>query len=747
MTYWPTSPRGANCPLRSSKFLKSKVLLTALLLTGGAWAQERGFLAGRVLDARTGEPLPGAAVTLSGTVLGTMTDLEGRFVLEVPPGTYAVEALLVGYGPARREVEISPGDTTKVVLKLEERPLKLPPVVVTATKKAQPLREVPISTSVVGKDELRARPAQTLDQVLRYVPGVELKGGEVGIRASTGYSQGAGSRVLLLVDGAPAITGDTGGINWDAIPAGEIERIEVVKGAGSALYGSNAMAGVIQVFTRRPSRIPRTWLRMAAGCYDRPYHPEWRWSSKLRTFYSFELSHSRRLGPLGVLISGSRQRSDGYRQNGDYLRHRLMGKLEAEPFPGSRADLTLHWAEEDRGQFLYWKSQEHALEVPEGMLGDRVYSGKFRFNGSFRLAFGPELAALFRGYAYRTHWHNSFHDSHDRSRALRAGCEARAEASLGELSFTLGGEVARDGVSSSMFGDHRLWDVAGYVQTEWRPSPLTTLTLGLRYDRQVVDGGDKVESQVSPKFGATFRLSPEMVLRASMGRGFRAPSVAERFTEAHIAGFRVVPNPELRPERSWGYEVGLRWTSGTAMADLALFQTEYWDLVEPQVISAVLGWVKMANLTRARVKGIELELRAGLSSGFSGSLGYTYIVPREGRLTCPCEFEFLQALRALKDSDELPYRPRHRLLTSLRWRGGPFNLEARFRYASRVRRVKMYPQDERVPQYVVDLSGGVRLRNCTFSFRVDNLLQYHYTEVERNLAPIRSFTVTLTAEL
>lgn len=710
-----------------------------------AWAQERGFIVGRVLDARTGEPLPGVAVTLPGTILGTMTDLEGRFVLKAPPGTYAVEALLVGYGPARREVEISPGDTTKVVLELKERPLKLPPVVVTATKKAQPLREVPISTSVVGKDELRARPAQTLDQVLRYVPGVELKGGEVGIRASTGYSQGAGSRVLLLIDGAPAMTGDTGGINWDALPAGEIERIEVVKGAGSALYGSNAMAGVIQVFTRRPSRTPRTWLRTAAGCYDRPYHPEWRWSSGLRTFYSLEVGHSRKLGPFGVLLSGSRQRSEGYRQNGDYIRHRLMGKLEAEPIPGSRADLTLHWAEEDRGQFLYWKSQEHALEVPEEMVGDRVYSGKFRFNGSFRSALGTKLAILLRGYAYRTYWQNFFHDSQDRSRALRAGCEARAEASLGGLSLTAGGEVARDGVSSSMFGDHRLWDVAGYVQTEWRPSPLTTLTLGLRYDRQVVDGKDKVESQLSPKFGATFRLSPEMVLRASVGRGFRAPSVAERFTDAYIAGFRVVPNPGLRPERSWGYEVGFRWTSGNSVADLALFQNEYWDLIEPQAVPGS-PLVRMANVTRARVRGVELELTAGLPSGFYGSLGYTYIVPREGRIR-PYGPDFLQALRPLEDSDELPYRPRNRLVASVRWEGGPFSAEARFRYASRVRRVKMYPQDDRVPQYVVDVSGGVRLRNCTLSFRVDNLLQYHYTEVERNLAPIRSFTLALTAEL
>ncbi len=570
----------------------------------------------------------------------------------------------------------------------------------------------------------------------------------MGVRASTGYSQGAGSRVLLLVDGAPAITGDTGGINWDALPAEEIERVEVVKGAGSALYGSNAMAGVIQVFTRRPSRTPKTWVRLTAGCYDRPYYPQWRWSSKIRDFHTATVGHSRRIGPFGVLISGSRQASDGYRQNGDYLRNRMMGKLELEPSSGARADLTVHWAEEDRGQFLYWKSQREALKVPEGMEGDRVYSAKWRLNGSFRWAVGPKLATLVRGYAYRTYWRNFFHDSRDHSRALRAGGEARAEATLGRgLSVTVGGELVRDGVSSSMFGGHTLWATAGYAQAEWRPSPLTTLTVGLRYDRQVVDGGETVEAQISPKFGAVFRLSPEVVLRTSMGKGFRAPSVAERFTNTSIAGFRVIPNPELKPERSWAYEVGLRWTVGRAMVDLALFQAEYWDLIEPQLISQALGLVQMANVTRARVRGVELEVRAGLPLGFSGNLGYTYLVPREGRIQNPYRWGFLQAVQAMEDSEELPYRSRNRLVASLCWSKGPFRLEARFRYASRVRQVKMYPQDERVPQYVVDLSGGMRRKGYTISFRVDNLLQYHYTEVERNLAPIRSFAVTLTAEL
>ena len=94
----------------------------------------------------------------------------------------------------------------------------------------------------------------------------------------------------------------------------------------------------------------------------------------------------------------------------------------------------------------------------------------------------------------------------------------------------------------------------------------------------------------------------------------------------------------------------------------------------------------------------------------------------------------------------------HRSIYQDGWRAvcpwpGPSFAEARFRYASRVRRVKMYPQDERVPQYLVDLSGGVRMGRYTLSVRVDNLLQYNYTEVERNLAPIRSFSLGLSAEM
>jgi outer membrane receptor for ferrienterochelin and colicins len=260
----------------------------ALPLHPDAAAATGGAVKGKVTDAATGAELPGVNVILKGTWLGAVSGAGGEFLVDrVPAGSLVVEASLMGYEKRSAAVEIRPGDTTTVAFRLKASLIRRPTEVVTASKRKQAIEDAPATVEVVSSSEIQARNATTLDQVLANTAGMGITDGQIDLRGSTGFNWAAGSRVLLLMDGHPLINGDTGGINWDAIPIEEVERVEVVKGAGSALYGSNAMAGMVNVITRDPSAVPETRVRATYGFYDTPAYDAWRWTDRFLTYRLF----------------------------------------------------------------------------------------------------------------------------------------------------------------------------------------------------------------------------------------------------------------------------------------------------------------------------------------------------------------------------------------------------------------------------------------------------------------------------
>ncbi len=717
------------------------VLLTAgcLILFSGiptfSVETQKGKLVGTVKDASTQEALPAVSIVVKGTVLGAITDLNGQFCIpEIPAGTYSVEAVMIGYRTAVVEnVKIAAGKTTTVELRLKQTAIELSPVVVTASKKAQLLQESPVSITVISSADLQQRNEATLDRALqRSCPGLEFKGGEVGIRGSTGYSQGAGSRVLLLIDDSPAISGDTGTIKWDIIPLTEVQRIEVIKGAGSALYGSNALSGVINIITKEPTQRPETRARLSWGFYSRPYYPQWRWADRRLDFHSIDLSHSRKLGKSSLLISVGRKSSDGYSQNGDYKRWNLFTKLTSRFSPQTRFALLAAYSVDNWGYSAQWKSQDKALEVPKECRNDRVSSNKLNIHCSFKQLVNSQLAYILKTYCLKTYWKNKFHDNRDYAGAYRAGGELRVELLPTERhSLTVGLEGVYNKVESTMFGNHYTYDPAVYIQDEVKLLPTLKATLGMRYDTHWVDGGS-IEDQVSPRWGIVYRPSETTSLRASMGRGFRAPSVAEMFTRTIVSGFLVLPNPNIRVERTWSCEVGVNQFLGNQfILDLALFQSNYKQMIEPKSIGS--GTFQLANVTRARVRGAEMGLKGQLWHKFlSSNLSYIYIDPRDLTL-----------------NQALPYRHRHQVFAALSFNYRALRVGGDFHYRSRPQKaIDFLAADERVAHYVLNVNGSIKLSDqLTISGQIDNLLQYHYTEVPRHLAPIRSYSLTLTAKL
>ncbi len=728
----------------------NRTILIALLL-GSVVA--RGFAGGGSISGRVTsksgdrpEPLVGAVVLVQGSVRGTTTNTKGEYrIADLPPGTHTLVVVMVGYQRVVRSgVVVEEGRETVADVTLVSSPVQFDQVVVTASRREQSLEEVPVSVSVLDATEIQRRNALVLDDALRYIPGVNMTGNQVNIRGSSGYSRGAGSRVLMLLDGIPFITGDTGELNFETIPIGEVERIEVVKGASSALYGSNALGGVINVITKDIPEEPRTNVRLFSGLYDQPSYDAWKWTAKSRFVQGQSVSHAYRAGDLGVSLFVSRQLDDGYRRNDYRRRYNVYFKLKENFQQQSTLTLTSGLLYQYGGQFLYWQSLDSALIPPFAQKDDNTKSIRFFTTGQYSAVVNEDLQLTTRAMWFHNDW----------GFETRAGI-GRAESMADDIRFeTVATILPREGhtltsgvdgnidlIGGDIVSQRVIGGFALFAQDEIRIADPLTLTLGLRYDFSSV-GVTTPGGQVNPKVALAYSPGEGTTVRASVARGFRVPAVAEAFLMAGFSGIIARPNEDLKPERSWSFEVGAsQRLGGFGTLDVALFRSDFDNLIEVNIVDTAQNNLlfQWRNVAKARVQGVETSLKLGFfDGGLQFNVGHTYVWPQD-----------------LTRNDILKYRPRHLLYSTLSGRLGPVQASTDFRFLSRVDRVDdvlsttglVLDGDARTAIYVTDfrlgvdvMLGGVPL---TLTASVNNALQYNYVELIGNMMPPRTYMLAL----
>ncbi len=727
-------------------------LATIFTLAGTSNSQTaRGVIMGVVKEKDTNAVLPGANMILEGTTLGAASDLNGRYLIRaVPPGTYSLRATVIGYLPnVVSSVKVSAGDTVRLNFVLSQTTIDVPEVVVTASRRAQSFLETPASVSVVGAQRLQEQNFVTVDRMLEFIPGVNLMGGQINIRGSSGFSRGAGTRVLLLVDGVPMLPGDSGDIKWDALPPNEIDHVEVVKGAASSLYGSNALGGVINVITKDPSEKPVTVLRNSAGIYDDAYYDEWQWTERTLSFNNQDVSHSRAIGNLKLRGSLGRRESTGYQQNGHY--HRFSGYLKAKYnfSPTSYFTAYANYARDRHGDVIAWKSENDPYEVDADATGDVTLSKKLQIGGTYRTLLNQKMTLQLRNAYYTNGFDNRLADdvanpfclTHGDTihvRAYKNDFEAQFDYEWGaKHATTFGGAATLNFIDATLYGEHDGRSFAGYVQHEWRPNPVFTATGSLRFDHNYVDTGLK-EYHLNPRLGLVYRLSPRSSLRVSTGRGFRAATMAEMFTCTRAGGFTVIPNPNLGSETAWSHEVGAQFVLSNFLVNSALFWSDYDDLIEGDFVTKrSVQVIQFQNFNRARIRGAELEVNGSVwQKRINFGASYTYLDARE------LERRNSQTGAIEKLDEPLAYRAKHLLTGTATLNLGKFSFGADSRYVSRVQRVRVYEDDPRVAQKVTNLRAGWRMKPVEITLNAYNVFQYNYTQVERNIEPLRSYALT-----
>ncbi len=737
------------------------LLVCALAKQGTAQISENddvlyGEIAGRVLDAVTHEPLPFVNVFLDSTRLGAATANDGSFLLRrVPPGKYRLHLSRLGYDNILvADLTLAPGKLLSRDFFMHESPLTGQEITVTAARKEQTAQMAPASVAILNAAELKYRQIATFDQALETVPGVSVLRAastnvqSLSIRGSSDVAGGGvGNRVLLLIDGRPALSSDAGGALWSLVPTNFIDRVEIVKGAFSSLYGSTAMGGVVNVITRRPTYNRQTRVEASYGMYELPAL-ELRHTDTPGYLTSLALSHSGRKNQLSYLLNFSRKQSSGFRERSAYAFYDLYGKLLFDFRQNRNLEVSLGATSAQNDYPHTWRDNLQPYRVIPRYQDDR--QEKLNYNADVFYWAVPSRRAKYssRFYFYRNSAHSFFNESdpdwrrtRNDSLGLRTDIDADKLGNITQLDWSLasshyliiGVDTQLDRVQSSpdsiMYGDRQVNNFASYIQDEITVNPRLTLTTGLRLDYNVLVHG-KRQSQISPKLAAVYQVRDNIALRALAGQAFRAPSIAERFFQKEISGnTSFVPNPELKAERMNSIEFGGRVQIGKWFeTDAAYFHYRYRDMIYwialPQQIGQLEPIFQVRNLNRALMQGVEVGVNLYWRPHLHVRGAYTYLDAKDRSEN--------------RTDDLLAYRIRHALNFGANWRWQKYELNFDGRYNGRVEEVFLYPNDEPKAYVLLNTKATARFfKGFAFSVGCNNLLDAQYEELARYRMPGR----------
>ncbi len=686
---------------------------------------------GTVVEQSSSEPVFGAKVVASSGEKA-ISDADGKFTMNVTsfPVTLIISA------QAYRNDTITVSSAGPLILSMYAEVQQIKTVVVTAGRRDQDIEYVPISMEIIRPDLFDHKGLTTIEEAVDLSPGVYTMDGQVSIRGGSGFAYGAGSRVLLLWNGIPVLSGDAGDAKWNAIPMECASQIELLKGASSVLYGSGALNGIISLSEREPTLDGETRVKIQGTVFGTPKRAGLKWWTTPPTAYTGDVYHGKMKKNWGYTISANGYHSTGYKEGETESRGRVSGTIYIRPqkFKTLKAGIGYNYQYQKTGNFIIWESDSLAY-TPFGTADTSNSQSTLTYNTGARFRIDPYVKFfdkkknlhMFKSRYYLVTNNNVTNQSQSSNSAVSfADYQFQHKWGKGTV-LTSGMTYSRTDVYSNLFGDHFSNNYAAYAQYEQRISRLdVTGGIRLEYFDQDNQRGDSdfylgrdsaVMIPVYPivRLGAHYQLAKHTHLRASFGQGIRYPSVAERYTKTAVGALLVFPNPNLTPETGWAAEFGIKQAirmgeSWKGLIDLAGFVNEYNNMMEFQfgifnpitnerldpsspdynqtiadifaadyAINDLFGFGAV-NAEQARISGVELSFSSqGEIKGveLTSLMGYTYMNP----LSLNADSAY-RATFSDTTTNVLKYRFRHLVKFDLEaaWKG--FSLGATVRYNS-----------------------------------------------------------------
>jgi len=470
-------------------------------------------------------------------------------------------------------------------------------VVVTATRGTLPKGKVTKSVSVVTNEDIERTRADTALEVLRHVPGVYVRrSGAIGRTTAAVIRGSTDDQVLVLIDGVDASSPTLGSFNWSTLPADAIERIEVLRGSASTLYGSNAIGGVINIMTKRGKGPMRTSYQQEFGT--------------LRTFREV-VSNQAEFGPVRYFASVSRLDSRGLSTGDDVEVTHVTLTADAELAQWLKLAVSLNNNDShvgiDDGAFRpdpnRFTEREHlALNTTVTVKPLDVWEHELRFgfNGDDSL----DVDVADPGTTQTT--------SKSRINTDRYTAEWLQRISWGPFGLSTGGVEFKDEEAESSF-EQVVAQWAAFFQHQLTLGDRLTLIGGARHLRHNLFGHD-----TTAEASASYRIPViETRLRGNFSMGFRAPDMNELF-------FPNFGNRSLLPEESRTFEVGMEkdWWEQRLTAGISLYHTEVDQLIQIVRVNATTS--QPQNVAEAEMEGFELEGSVEPLTGLRFSTNWTY---------------------------------------------------------------------------------------------------------------------------
>lgn len=741
------------------------LLLVVFAAAPQARAQQAGTVSGRVTDSQTGLPLPGASVIFA-RERGIVTDGDGTYTLNLDPGSYSITFRYVGYRPQVRQLQVIAGSPVRLDVSLEPEVTEMEQVVVSASRYEQRLSELTVSVSLIRPEALSAAHITDPKVLMNRLSGVEVLDGQASVRGGSGYSYGAGSRVLALVDGLPIMSPDAGGIRWRSLPLENVSQIEVIKGASSVLYGSSALNGVIHFRSAAATEAGETKFFAETGIFDKPRQRDWVWWERPRIQTAASFSHLKRYGNTEVGVGTHMLADNGYRRLNDERLGRVNLRLRHHnrQVSGLSYGMNFNGGINHKRDFILWENAWDGALKQDPSTEAELHARFFYIDPFISLAregrFTHDLRMRLQGS-----WNRFPVTTQNDSDTRSLFSEYQAWYAIGEgLSLNTGMMYYLSQIRSAFYGDHEGRNAAVYAQADADLLERFKLVAGFRLEYSALDG---ISDKVVPlfRFGLNYRIGEFTFMRGSIGQGYRFPSVAEKHASTTLGAVRIFPSPDLLPEKGWNSEIGLKQGILTAnwngLVDLAFFYGQNKDLIEyvfgvysdPATGGFDMGF-KARNIEYSRVYGTEVEFRLTNTYGrFRNSIGggYVYMYPAE-----------YNPLTNKNTGTFLKFRRHHSARLSLGSGAGPFEAGLDLFVRSRILNIDDvflnpltresilpgfydYWQENNSGHFLADLSISYRLnQRYTLSLAVKNLTNTEYLGRPGDVQPHRNFSLRIS---
>jgi outer membrane receptor for ferrienterochelin and colicins len=635
-------------------------------------------------DVKSGDNhIPFATITIKGTTIGTAADVTGHFKMtNLPVGKQTVVISAIGYKTLEKEVLLEEKSSITILAKMDEDFIGIEQIVVSADRNAKNRRETPTIVSAISSKLFERTQNINLSEGLNFAPGLRMENNcqncgftQVRMNGLEGpYSQ-------ILINSRPVFSGLAGVYGLELIPANMIERVEVIRGGGSAMYGSNAIAGTINLITKDPvSNSFSAGSSIGSGGVGMDQNP----AGDINL--SFNGSLASEDFKTGMSLFGFVRERDPFDGNGDgfseissisnttlgtrlYQRVADRGKLTVDYFNinefrrgGNEFELPMH--ESDITESVTHKINSGAVAYDVLFRDEDKFSAFFSAQGVNRDSYygaNQDLSAygLTKDFTYSSgiQYIRKFDYLLFSPASLISGIEMNG-GNLKDEKLGYFDKETNEHLGNTLVAEQQMTTQAGFLQSEWKMKKVI-LTAGLRFDHyQISDktqAGSEVKGNVlSPRVSLLYNVASHLQMRAGFARGFRAPQIFDEDLHIETSGSRQViheNDPDLKQESSNSFNASLDYSNHSGRWQFQfLAEGFYTRLINPFANeygipdeNGTVVYTRVNAEEGATVRGINFEFNASPSARMQLQSGFTI---QKSEFEQPQEFDETRFFRS-----------------------------------------------------------------------------------------------------